>query len=78
MWFDGTAFAGLSGSAPSHDFVGGPGGTWGLSGGRLSKALHTSIAEDLTSSKNLVVSFQNGTANANIDMRLHVADVELK
>lgn len=78
VWFDGVASGNLSGTAPAFDFVGGGGSSWTIPGGRISKALHTSIAEDLTVSKNLVVSFQNGTANAAIDMRLHVADVELK
>lgn len=39
---------------------------------------HVAIAEDSTASKNLVVTFQMGTANASIDMRAHTVYTELK
>lgn len=40
--------------------------------------VHNAIAEDSTAIKNLVVTFQMGTANAAIDMRAHTVTTELR
>lgn len=40
--------------------------------------VHNTVAEDSTASKNLVVTYQMGTANAAIDMRAHTVYTELK
>jgi hypothetical protein len=78
-WLAGTNDANLvTGTAPSRDFAGGSGGAMSLAGGEKSLAIHTSVAEDSTADKDLVVKFQPGTNSANISMRAHTAYAEVK
>jgi len=71
---EGTVF----GTAIAKDFTGGSGGGALLAGGTFSFSNDINIGEDSTASKNLVITFQNGNANALIDMRAHIVEVTLR
>ncbi len=78
LWLDPVQDAVTAGVAVTKDSVGGGGGGVNAAGGLFSVANHMSLAEDSTASKNLVVTFQMGSANASFDMRAHVVDVQLR
>ncbi len=78
MFFGATNSGGATGTAPTIDFVGGSGGSLSAGAGAVAAATHESVAEDSTSSQNLVVTFQMGTANASITMHANIVDVTVR
>jgi hypothetical protein len=79
VWFyDAVNSGGVAGIAVTKDYVGGGGQGVLAAGSGFGFAVHNAVAEDSTASKNLVITFQSGTANASIDMRAHTVYVELK